>query len=469
MQHSGNRPAPSAAAAAGLPGAASTAIVPLQKDGATGEVRFDAIVTAQHKGQIVHSRFSDLVEKDATKVIQSRPTEAEEAEVAARTRAALGGIVSAKLTTSRPTHIADSAQNKSEEAKIIRYTPAEDTAGYNAATKQRIIKMVEAAVDPLEPPKFKHKKVPGGPPEAPVPVMHSPPRKVTLADQQAWKIPPCVSNWKNSRGYVIPLDKRIAADGRNLLEPTVNDNFAKLSEALLMAERKARVEVETRAAIQKKLAMKQKEEKEAELRDLAAKARLERTGVATSLGGSGGGSGGYGGERIDGRSGGFEGEQLDGAPRARPAMPTGPLVGYGDSDDDEDEEAEGGAGGGAGAAAAAASSGREGSDGVAADAGYSGSGGSAAAADSSARHEHESEEEHRARLEREQIRRERKRERERDLRMEAAGRKGKAARDEDRDMSERIALGIPVGPGELLLLLLLPLVLSSTSYATTAC
>ena len=29
-----------------------------------------------------------------------------------------------------------------------------------------------------------------------------------------WKIPPCVSNWKNAKGYTIPLDKRLAADGR---------------------------------------------------------------------------------------------------------------------------------------------------------------------------------------------------------------------------------------------------------------
>jgi len=37
-----------------------------------------------------------------------------------------------------------------------------------------------------------------------------------VADQQAWKIPPCISNWKNVGGYTIPLDKRLAADGRGL-------------------------------------------------------------------------------------------------------------------------------------------------------------------------------------------------------------------------------------------------------------
>ena len=29
-------------------------------------------------------------------------------------------------------------------------------------------------------------------------------------------IPPCISNWKNNKGYTIPLDKRLAADGRGL-------------------------------------------------------------------------------------------------------------------------------------------------------------------------------------------------------------------------------------------------------------
>lgn len=41
---------------------------------------------------------------------------------------------------------------------------------------------------------------------------------MTVADQEAWKIPPSISNWKNAKGYCIPLDKRLAADGRGLQE-----------------------------------------------------------------------------------------------------------------------------------------------------------------------------------------------------------------------------------------------------------
>ena len=73
-----------------------------------------------------------------------------------------------------------------------------------------------------------------------MPVMHSPPRSVSAREQQDWKIPPCISNGKTAQGYTIPLDKRLAADGRGLQETAINDNFAKMTEALYVAEQNAR-------------------------------------------------------------------------------------------------------------------------------------------------------------------------------------------------------------------------------------
>jgi SNW domain-containing protein 1 len=100
---------------------------------------------------------------------------------------------------------------------IFRYTPSQQGEAYNSGAKQRVIRMVELQKDPMSPPRFKiNKKIPRGPPSPPAPVMHSPTRKVTVKDQQDWKIPPCISNWKNQKGYTIPLDKRLAADGRGL-------------------------------------------------------------------------------------------------------------------------------------------------------------------------------------------------------------------------------------------------------------
>lgn len=154
--------------------------------------------------------------------------------------------------------------------------------------------MVEAQVDPLEPAKHKHTKVPRGPGSPPVPVLHSPPRKLTVADQQAWKIPPCISNWKNSKGFIIPLDKRLAADGRGLQETTISNKFAMLSESLYIAERKAIQDLNVRNELRKKITLREKEEREQNLRDMANRARLERSGISTaglSTGGGGGGNG----------------------------------------------------------------------------------------------------------------------------------------------------------------------------------
>ncbi len=47
-------------------------------------------------------------------------------------------------------------------------------------------------------------QVPRGPGSPPVPVMHSPPRAVSVKDQQDWKIPPCISNWKNPKARALP-------------------------------------------------------------------------------------------------------------------------------------------------------------------------------------------------------------------------------------------------------------------------
>ena len=66
----------------------------------------------------------------------------------------------------------------------------------------------------------------------------------------------------------------------------INENFAKLAEALYIADRKAREAVEMRAQLEKKLAQKEKEKKEDHLRQLAQKAREERAGLKSAAMGS---------------------------------------------------------------------------------------------------------------------------------------------------------------------------------------
>jgi SNW domain-containing protein 1 len=268
---------------------------------AHGSVAFDAVVKqGENAGKIVYSKHSDLVPKIATADSQAMSDDDEEQkqieETTERTKAALEKVVSVRLSAAQPKNV----PAHDSESKFIKYKPSQQSAAFNSGAKERIIRMSEVAVDPLEPPKFKHKRVPRASGSPPVPVMHSPPRPVTVKDQQDWKIPPCISNWKNPKGYTIPLDKRLAADGRGLQEVQINDNFAKLSEALYVAEQKAREAVQMRSKVQRELMLKEKERKEQELRALAQRARMERTGAPPAPSGvpAGGGRGAVEGLRL---------------------------------------------------------------------------------------------------------------------------------------------------------------------------
>ncbi|XP_033846695.1 SNW domain-containing protein 1 [Periophthalmus magnuspinnatus] len=256
---------------------------------AEGKIKYDAIARqGQGKDKVVFSKYTDLLPKEVLNEEASelqKPDEEAIQELTEKTRDALSKAVSQKIAAAMPVRAAD----KLAPAQYIRYTPSQQGVAFNSGAKQRVIRMVEMQKDPMEPPRFKiNKKIPRGPPSPPAPVMHSPSRKMTVKEQQEWKIPPCISNWKNAKGYTIPLDKRLAADGRGLQTVHINENFAKLAEALYIADRKAREAVEMRAQVEKKIAQKEKEKKEDKLRELAQMARDRRAGIK-SHGDKGGG------------------------------------------------------------------------------------------------------------------------------------------------------------------------------------
>lgn len=251
--------------------AVTSRTAPLQVD-SEGNIKYDMILRQNMRKDVtMYSSYNDLVEKELPESALVKPSLEEVEKVAERTRAALMAKVQAKTAAAQP-------KQEKQEPVFIRYTPSSTSEQHNSGASQRIIRLQEMPRDPLEPPRFVHKKVPTGPGSPPPPVMHSPPRKVTAADQANWKIPPCVSNWKNIKGYTIPLDKRLAADGRGLQEVQINDRFAKLSESLLIAERTARKEIEARAAMHRTVARAQREGQEEELRKLAARARAGAKG-----------------------------------------------------------------------------------------------------------------------------------------------------------------------------------------------
>ena len=236
-------------------------------------------------------------------------------------------------------------------------------------------------------------------------------------------------------GFTIPLDKRLAADGRGLQEQTINNNFATLSESLYIAERKAREELEARAKLTAKLKAKEKDQKEEQLREMASKARMQRAGIEhdapdgrtplTSMGGGYGGGGGVGGYRgpepprdlTEGRrdnrpawlvaqEAAAAGGGVTGGGSERGASDRG-APGRRRDDDVEDDRHGGGGGGGEDAAGVAA---------------------------------------------RDKLRAERRKEREREMRMEnmkGEMKRSKHERERERDVSEKIALGLTTGAPKL--------------------
>lgn len=369
-----------------------------------GNKRYDAIVKqGLRQGQTVQTEYKDLVplsqrtdlkEKDRATGFE-RPSQDEVMSTTERTRLALEALTKGKSKSAVPKSATQPGGQQA--AQFIRYTPGQQGAGNGT---QRIIKMTEAARDPLEPPRHRFKKIAPGPPSPPPPVLRSPPRKVTAQEQKDWMIPPAISNWKNNKGYTIPLDKRLAADGSGIKDVVINDNFAQFAEALNLADRHAREEVRQRNIMQQKLAAKEKAAKEEHLRNLAQRAREERAGFSSAT------------PSVSGRADDDEvASRLDDsdALRSRPV---------------------GGSGGGAGGGMSAML------------AGYGSE--SDTHSERSSAGEEEDEEDEGVR-ERDRIREERRRERERELRMSNMGNEQRAKqllREQNRDISEKVALGL---------------------------
>ncbi|KAJ2844048.1 mRNA splicing protein, partial [Coemansia erecta] len=251
-----------------------------------GNVSYDALARyGRRSNEVVHSQFKDIVPlrqrkdfDDSEEAIPERPTMDVVKETAERTKLALEKTLGGRIDGT----MAKGAKAASREPTYVRYTPGQQGAGFNSGARQRIVRVTDMPVDPMEPSKVRLQKKARKPAEPPAPVMHSPPRKITADEQKEWAVPPCVSNWKNIHGFTVSLDKRLATDGRGMEELTVNDNFAKLSEALISAESHARAEISERAKIQQALAQREKESKEERLRLLAQRAREERATAATA-------------------------------------------------------------------------------------------------------------------------------------------------------------------------------------------
>ena len=139
--------------------------------------------------------------------------------------------------------------------------------------QEHIIRLAEKRVDPLDPPRFRNRKVLALQRDDPAPILTTPHEKLTPEEQKYWTIPACVSNWKNPEGYVIPMDKRVGADARRFEQPQLSTKFAPLTQALDVTVNFLNQSIAQRARVQRTLAMKKQMEQEEQLREEAKQLR----------------------------------------------------------------------------------------------------------------------------------------------------------------------------------------------------
>lgn len=112
----------------------------------------------------------------------AKPDEEEVEKTMKETQAALDRVVGVRIQAAQPTSLAP----QPGAPTYIKYTPAQQGAQYASGAGQRIIKMQDMPVDPLEPPKFRAKKarLPAPPPALARPgLSHA---RVCLCETAAW-------------------------------------------------------------------------------------------------------------------------------------------------------------------------------------------------------------------------------------------------------------------------------------------
>ncbi|KAA8492416.1 SNW/SKI-interacting protein [Porphyridium purpureum] len=223
-------------------------------------------------------------ERDVTEDALALPHAAEVGSTNQRTEHALQRAMERKRTGALSSVVDGGGSGFGSSApEYVQYSAKPGTPGFvPGVSDRRVVQINSVQADPMEPPRFRHRRAPSCQPGPEEPVLHSPPQKLTKQDLKQWDVPPSISQWKNQGGFAIALDKRLAANSKNVSHTMVGNHeqvssrFSELAESLLKAEQTARDDIEQRARIQREMESRERERKELELRELAALARAHR-------------------------------------------------------------------------------------------------------------------------------------------------------------------------------------------------
>jgi len=115
-----------------------------------------------------------------------------------------------------------------------------------------------------------------------VPVLSSPKKKLSTEEIKNWNIPPCISNWKNSKGYTIPLHMRLMADMRGNKDMSINNKFGELADVINLTEKQFRKDIEERNKIKDCKNMMESIKNEKELLKIAEQVKREKQEILDS-------------------------------------------------------------------------------------------------------------------------------------------------------------------------------------------
>jgi SNW domain-containing protein 1 len=148
----------------GKKGTASSSNALVRRVDGEGKTQYDEIARRGHgESRIVQASFKDLIplrqRADAGELDLAKPSQEVVQATKLKTEQAIMALVSGQTAAQRPKNVQG---RKNDEPTFVRYTPTAQMG--EAQGKTRIFKIQQRQIDPLEPPKFKHKRIPRGPP-----------------------------------------------------------------------------------------------------------------------------------------------------------------------------------------------------------------------------------------------------------------------------------------------------------------
>ena len=228
-----------------------------------------SVTTKAASSVVRYNSLADTKPKNTPAELLAKPSDQELHETTTNTQQALDLVLADRLGRSSLAV----PVNQQSGPSFVKYKADPNAPGYDPKTANRIVRLTTVQADPLEPSVFRHKRLPAAPGDAPTTILRAPAPKASKEELEMWRIPPAISNWKNPRGFVIPLEQRVGADGRHVQDHSVSERFASLAEELHAAEQKAREEISRRNELAKKQLAEEEEERERLLRVAAAEAR----------------------------------------------------------------------------------------------------------------------------------------------------------------------------------------------------